>query len=84
MATNVEISKQGGESTTTTLRRFTRRMQSSGIVRSIKGRRYYSRAVSKKVRKAGALKLIARREKYEELSKLGKIDENFKKNRRRR
>lgn len=84
MAVNVEIQKQGSESTTNMLRRFTRRMQSSGIVRGLKSRRYYTRSPSKASRKTSALKMIARREEYETLAKLGKLTDEKKKGHGRR
>ena len=72
---NAEITKSGGESTLSTIRKFSRRVQGTGLVRTVRGNRYFSRKVSKIVKKKRALKLIKRREEYRKLLKEGKIAE---------
>lgn len=73
MATNVEVKKSGTENTSGLIRRFSRKMQSTGIIQTVKGSRYYQRPLSKRAKKERALKNLERRERYEELVKLGKV-----------
>jgi ribosomal protein S21 len=56
------------------IRRFTRRAQGLGLVREVRGRRYWERSRSKNVGHKRALISKARRDTYNELVKLGKID----------
>jgi hypothetical protein len=48
-------------------------MQESGIIQTVKGNRYSSRALSKLSQKNMALKRITRRKEVERLKKLGKM-----------
>ncbi|MCK5060087.1 MAG: 30S ribosomal protein S21 [Candidatus Pacebacteria bacterium] len=73
MIGNIKVERGGSENNLSILRRFTKRMQGSGILRRVRGRRYHSRALSQSVQKKQALKKLGKREKYEELVKLGKI-----------
>jgi hypothetical protein len=81
---NVEITKQGAENPMGTIRRFTKKVQGSGVLRRARKIRYFTRSQSKFVKKSQALNRIAKREKYEELVKLGKIAENQRGRGRRR
>jgi len=73
MATNVQVEKNQNESSANVIRRFTKRMQNAGIVRKVRGERYYKRAKSRNVQKDARLKKLDKKEKYEKLYKLGKI-----------
>lgn len=73
-ATRVEVRRGKNESSASLLRRFTRRAQGLGLVRLMRKKRYYEREKSSNVNHKRALVSIARREKYAELVKLGKID----------
>lgn len=73
-ATQVEVRKGKNESSTALIRRFSRRAQGAGLVRGLRNRRYYVRVKSKNVGRRRALIGIARKAKYVELVKLGKID----------
>ena len=75
MATNVQVEKNNNESSANVIRRFTKRMQNAGIVRKIRGQRYYARTKSRNVQKETRLKKLARKKEYETLHKLGKIQE---------
>jgi ribosomal protein S21 len=75
MAVNIEVAKNANESTANLIRRFTKRVQGAGLVQGIRRERYFSRIKSRNVRKASRLTVLARREKYNELLKLGKIAE---------
>lgn len=75
MAKNVEVAKNPNESTANLIRRFTKRMQSAGIVPKVRNGRYYERVKSENVKKAKRLRNLESKAKYEELLKLGKIAE---------
>ena len=75
MSINAEVSKSGNESTLSTIRKFSRRVQGTGLVRTVRGQRYYARSASKIVKKKRALKLIKRRADYKQLVKEGKVIE---------
>ena len=75
MATNVEVEKNNNESSANVIRRFTKRVQGAGIVPKVRGGRYYSRTKSKNVQRTAKLKKLGKREVYEKLVKLGKIQE---------
>ena len=72
MITVIEVKKNTNESNMSLIRRFTRKMQESGIVRKVKSKRYNERAESKVKIKKGALKRIAKKKENEKLFKLGK------------
>ncbi len=80
--TRVEVRRGKNESSTALIRRFTRRAQGLGLVREVRNRRYWQRTKSKNVGLKRALISKVRREKYNELVKLGKIDPAAKKNAR--
>ena len=82
MAVNIQVSKQSNENSMGIIRRFTKRVQGSGILRRARSVRYYDRPLSKLLRKKKALKSISRKEIREELIKLGKIEERPQHHRR--
>jgi len=75
MATNVQVSKNQNESSANVIRRFTKRMQGSGIIPRMRKIRYFTRIKSDNVRRAARLKKLAKKEVYEKDLKLGKIQE---------
>ncbi len=75
MATNVEVTKNTNESSANVIRRFTKRVQGAGIIPKVRGGRYYSRVKSRNVQKFARLKKLAKKETYEKLLKLGKVQE---------
>lgn len=75
MATNVEVEKNPSESTANLIRRFTKRMQGAGIVHKIRNGRYFKRVKSENVNRRTKLLKLKRKETYEKLLKLGKIQE---------
>jgi len=77
--TRVAVERGKNESATALIRRFTRRAQGLGLVREMRDRRYYERTKSKNVGHKRALISKGRRENYNELVKLGKIDPAAKK-----
>jgi ribosomal protein S21 len=70
---NVELKKGPHESNLSIIRRFTRKIQESGIIQKVKSNRYAKRDLSKLSLKKTALKRIAKRKETERLRKLGKI-----------
>ena len=76
--TTIEVKKTANESNMTLVRRFSRRVQEAGIVRTVKGRRYSERAPSKLDRKTSALNRLKRGKEIERLKKLGKWVEKTK------
>lgn len=68
----VEVNKNGNESSTNLVRRFSRKVQETGIIQKVKGKRYNTRALSKLSIKRGKLKKIAKAKEFEKLYKLGK------------
>jgi ribosomal protein S21 len=81
--TRVEVWRGKNESSSALIRRFTRRAQDLGLVREVRDRRYWERTRSKNVEHKRALISKTRRENYNELVKLGKIDPAAAKNARK-
>lgn len=73
-AVRVEVRRGKNESSTSLIRRFSRRAQGLNLVRMMRKKRYYERQKSKNVDHARALVKSARRSKFNEDVKLGKID----------
>ena len=71
--TVIEVKKNNNENNASVLRRFSRRIQESGIIHKVKNSRYNERKESKLKVKKSALKRMGRRKEIEKLSKLGKI-----------
>lgn len=78
MATNVAVDKNASENNVNLIRRFTKRVQESGIVKRVRGIRYTDRNRSHYVGKKKALEVLKRRAEREKLLKLGKISPNTK------
>jgi ribosomal protein S21 len=75
MSINAEVTKSGSESTLSTIRKFSRRVQGTGLIKNARKGRYYERQKSKIVQKKRALKLLKRRAEYKKLVKEGKVVE---------
>lgn len=73
MAINVEIKKNKNENNLNVLKRFTRRVQESGVLPKVRSLRYLERPLSSTVRKKKRLISLAKKEKFEQLVKLGKV-----------
>jgi ribosomal protein S21 len=67
------VSRNQNENNGSVLRRFSRRVQESGIIRKVKGDRYNQRKESKLKVKKSTLKRLGRRREVEKLRKLGKM-----------
>lgn len=73
--TNIEVKKNTNENNVNLIRRFSRRVQESGIIPRVKSLRYNERPMSKLSQKVMTVKRIAKRKETEKLRKLGKIAE---------
>jgi ribosomal protein S21 len=69
----IEVTKNPNETSASIIRRFSKRMQGSGVLRKARSIRYKDRPESPFVKKKRALKRIARQTETERLRKLGKI-----------
>lgn len=73
MATNVSIERNQSESPASVLRRFSKRMQDSGVLPRVRGIRYAERKLSPYKVKMARLERLRRKTEYEKLAKLGKL-----------
>ena len=83
MAVNAEVQKNEGESAVNLIRRFSKRVQGTGLISRMRSRRYHERQKSRLVVRKKALKSLKRREEVAELIKLGKMIEKPVRGRRR-
>lgn len=70
---NAEVTKGQNESPSSIIRRFTRRVQGSGILNRVRGIRYSSRKLSHYKTKMKALKNLTRKVEVAHLIKMGKM-----------
>ena len=70
---NVEVEKNNNENNLSLLRRFTKRVQGSGILPRVRSIRYDTRKLSAYKTKMKTLKAIKRRKEVAELIKMGKM-----------
>ncbi|MBU6370841.1 MAG: hypothetical protein KGH93_02570 [Patescibacteria group bacterium] len=75
MATNVELQKNPSESNMSLLRRFTKKVQGSGILPRVRSLRYAGRVQSPYKVKVQKLAKLAKKAHIEEQIKLGKMAE---------
>lgn len=73
MAVNIEIEKNSNESNASLLRRFTKKVQSSGVLPRVRSIRYSTRKLSHYKVKMQRLASIAKKSNIEELIRLGKM-----------
>ncbi|MEK7669111.1 MAG: hypothetical protein AAB350_00770 [Patescibacteria group bacterium] len=73
MAINVEVTKSGNDNNLGLIRKFTKRVQGSGILSRLRSRRYSCRKLSEYVKKKKTLKKIKNKSKIRELIKMGKM-----------
>jgi ribosomal protein S21 len=75
MATNVAVTRNNNESSANVIRRFQKRVQNAGIIPKVRNGRYRTRVKSRNVQQTARLKKLAKKEVYEEMVKLGKVQE---------
>jgi len=73
MNINVEVAKNNNENAVNLIRRFTKRVQGSGVLKRVRSLRYSGRQLSKYTRKKKALKRITKTAHVERLKKLGRM-----------
>lgn len=84
MAINIEITKNSNESNASMLRRFTKKVQGSGVLPRVRSIRYASRTLSHYKTKVQRLSSISKKSEIEELIRMGKMaDRNDAQSRQR-
>jgi hypothetical protein len=73
---NAEVVRTGNENNLNLIRRFTKKVQGSGVLPRVRGIRYSTRKQSEYVKKKKTLKVLKRREEVSELIKMGKMPEH--------
>ena len=84
MAINIEVTKGSSENNLSVLRRFTKRVQSAGVLPRVRSLRYSERIKSENVKRAKTLSYLKRKTELQELIKLGKAPELSKYGRRKK
>lgn len=69
----IEVKRDPTESSSSVLRRFSKKVQGANILRKVKSLKARERPQSHYKKKRAALKRLSRREAYERLKKLGKL-----------
>jgi ribosomal protein S21 len=75
---NVNIEKNATESAASVLRRFTKKVQESGVLNRVRSIKYSARNLSAYKKKKGALEKLRRGKERETLLKIGKLVETKK------
>ena len=78
---NIEVTKNSNETTTSLIRRFTKRVQGAGVLPRVRSLRYHNRPETKAIVKKKKLKRLGKQVHYELLAKLGKLPVETKKKR---
>lgn len=78
---HTEVVRHGNENVGGLMRRFSRKVQSNGVVKRVRGLRYYARTLSAAKQKQAALNRIKRTEHYTEMAKQGREVPGAKKRR---
>jgi len=74
---NIEVSKNANENNASILRRFTKKVQGSGILGRVRSIRYSTRKLSSYKTKMQRLTSISRKADIEHLIKMGKMAEKM-------
>lgn len=72
---NVEVTRNPNENSLNVIRRFTKKVQGSGVLPRVRSVRYHARTLSSYKVKQKTLASIKRKEEIVELIKLGKMPE---------
>lgn len=75
----VEVRRKEKETFGAMLRRFTRRVQLSGVLKTTRKRRFFTKSLTKNKKKEAALRRIGVRRERMILEKLGKLKDEPKK-----
>ena len=71
----IEVEKQGRENSQSLIRRFTKKVQRSGVLLRARKSRFFHRPKSETMKKRAALRREKLKKEYEKLKKLG-LDKN--------
>jgi len=71
----VEVTKNNNETSSSIIRRFTKRVQESGVIKRAKSLRYNERMKSDYVKKKKTLKRLTKRNEVARLRRLGKMED---------
>ena len=74
----IEVKKREKESAQSLLRRFSRRVQQSGILIRTRRARFYVPPLTKRQKRLGALRRLENQKAREKLYKLGKLEDEHK------
>lgn len=74
MAVNVKIVKKNNENNLGVLKRFSRRVQESGVIPKVKSKRFAERQPSAYTKKKNKLKSLKKKSEIQKLYKLGKMN----------
>ncbi len=74
----IEVRKKEKESPQSLLRRFSRRIQQSGVLLKVRRSRFYATPPTKRQKRLGALRRIEVQKEREKLYKLGKLEREFR------
>jgi len=69
----IEVRKQNRETSQSLIRRFSRKIQQSGVLLRARRARFRKRVKSRQMKKKAALRREETRKEYEKLRKLGKV-----------
>jgi len=72
---NIEVRNSENENSLNVLRKFSKKIRSSGILKRAKSSKFHSRPKTKFSRKKHTLRTIKKRKEIERLIKLGKIQD---------
>ncbi len=75
MSVNVEVKKNAGENAVSLIRRFTKRVQGSGVIPRVRSIRWNQRKESDFRKKKNKLVVLGMTAEYELLKKMGKLPE---------
>lgn len=80
---SIEVKKRNGENTRSLLRRFSRRIQQSGVLIRARKARFYEKEKSKRERRDSAVRRETIKKEKDKLKKLGLLEEETQPNRRK-
>lgn len=69
----IHLTRKEHETTSALVRRFTLRVQGSGVLKEAKAKRFYEKPISRKLRRVAALERVGRSIERKKMRKLGKV-----------
>ncbi len=72
----IQVRKKERETAESLIRRFSRRVQQSGVLRQVRKQRFHQPEQSRNKRREGALYKVKIRKEINRMKKLGKFDED--------